>query len=510
MYQVLLVDDEEMVTQGLSRFVPWQELGFQVAGTATSVDRALEFLARQPVDLVITDVIMPVKTGLDLIACLNQQYPAIKTVILSGYSDFSYAQQAVRLGAMDYLTKPINFSAIRQLLSRVREKLDEQQRRSGRDSQLSLALTRSVIMNLCNGFPLDKEKMAQYLDVTCPITAVRLSCYTPKPLPANLPAHLASVLGRCQCVSPAENELLCVLEGTHDPADLCQILEDLVALVSVSDIPLCIGLSEQFPGYSDLALAAVQSAKALRYQMARCSAGVTPYSKMRQMYLNLKETSQQQIPDLVAALATPDRRHTLIGAFHAAFAALEAKPEVSVTTAQQFCTELLIELDAPVRQLLPDTYPRHAQLSEILMEILSARSFSEIQARVSAYLQTLLDQLPQSDDSQDALELIDRVKKYIQEHYAENLTLAVLSNVFFVCPAYLSRLFKKKTGINFVDYLTRLRVEKAKEFLALPALKVYTVAEMVGYENPRYFSRIFKDVTGMSPQDYRSSVCAGE
>ena len=254
MYQVLLVDDEEMVTQGLSRFVPWQELGFQVAGTATSVDRALEFLARQPVDLVITDVIMPVKTGLDLIACLNQQYPAIKTVILSGYSDFSYAQQAVRLGAMDYLTKPINFSAIRQLLSRVREKLDEQQRRSGRDSQLSQALTRSVIMNLCNGFPLDKEKMAQYLDVTCSITAVRLSCYSAKPLPANLPAHLASVLGRCQCVSPAENELLCVLEGTQDPADLCQILEDLVALVSVSDIPLCIGLSEQFPGYSDLAL----------------------------------------------------------------------------------------------------------------------------------------------------------------------------------------------------------------------------------------------------------------
>ena len=85
-----------------------------------------------------------------------------------------------------------------------------------------------------------------------------------------------------------------------------------------------------------------------------------------------------------------------------------------------------------------------------------------------------------------------------------------MSNVFFVCPAYLSRLFKKKTGINFVDYLTRLRVEKAKEFLALPALKVYTVAEMVGYENPRYFSRIYKDVTGMSPQDYRSSVCAGE
>ena len=122
-------------------------------------------------------------------------------------------------------------------------------------------------------------------------------------------------------------------------------------------------------------------------------------------------------------------------------------------------------------------------------------------------MQKLLHDLSQLDESQNAMELIDRVKKYIQNHFAENLTLTVLSEVFFVCPAYLSRLFKKKTGINFVDYLTNLRMEKAKEFLAIPSVKIYTVAEMVGYENPRYFSRLFKDATGVSPQEYRTMVC---
>ena len=508
MYKVLLVDDEEMVTQGLSRFVPWQELGFQVAGTAASVDKALDFLEQEMVDLVITDVMMPVKTGLDLIAILNSRYPAVKTVILSGYSDFAYAQQAVRLGALDYLTKPINFTAIRELLNRAREKLDEERQRSGTNDRLAQALTRSVIMNLCNGFALDQSKMAQYLDITCPITALRLACHTRQPLPASLGAHLLSVMGRCQIVSPAENELLCVLEGHREQSAVCAALEELVSLVSISTLPLCIGVSEEFPGYQALATAAVQAAKAMRYQMARCTAGVTPYSKMRQMYLSLKETSEEKITALVSDLATPDRRQNLVPEFQSVFTALEARPEVSLSTAQQFCTELLIELDAPLRELLPEEYPRHAHLSETLMEILSDHSLGDVQAHVTAYLQKILADLPHSDENQNAGELIARVKAYIQEHYAENLTLAVLSNVFFVCPAYLSRLFKKKTGINFVDYLTRLRVEKAKEFLAIPTWKVYTVAEMVGYENPRYFSRIFKDITGTSPQEYRASIGA--
>ena len=510
MYTVLLVDDEEMVTQGLSRFVPWEDTGFQVAGTASSADKALAFLEKTPVDLVITDITMPVKSGLDLIEALNEKYPNIKTVILSGYSDFNYAQQAIRLGALDYLTKPINFGAIRTLLERIRLKLDEESQRSGSSSRLQEVLTHSMILNICNGLPFDASKASVYLDTTCPITAVRICCRDKQPIPKDLYQEISQGMGRCQIVSPVENEILCVLEGDRTPGDILKSLQQLVELVSVGGFHMCAGVSEQFSGYSDLRIASLQAAKAMRYQKARNTSGVTCFRLMREIYLNSKEAAEKQITQLVSSLTTPDTRAALVHDFTAALSAMETRPDFSFTMAQRFCTELLIELDAPLQDLLPEDYPHHTYLSEALMDVLSAKTLPEIQGYMVNHIQRLIRDLGQLDESQNAMELIDRVKKYIQTHLAENLTLTVLSEVFFVCPAYLSRLFKKKTGINFVDYLTNLRMEKAKEFLAIPTMKIYTVAEMVGYENPRYFSRLFKDATGISPQEYRTMVCSDD
>lgn len=508
MYTVLLVDDEEMVTQGLSRFVPWEDTGFTVAGTASSADKALAFLEKTPVDLVITDITMPVTSGLSLIASLNEKHPGIKTVILSGYSDFNYAQQAIRLGALDYLTKPINFGAIRSVLERVRAKLDEESQRSGSSSRLQEVLTHAVILNICNGLPFEQAKAALYLDTTCPITAVRISCLEKQPLPEDLHPVLSQSMGACQMVSPAENEILCVLEGSRSQSDVLRSLQALAEQACVGGFHMCIGVSQQFQSYADLRMASLQAAKAMRYQKARNSSGVTPFRTVREMYLNTKEAAEAQITRLASSLSSPDSRATLVRDFTAALTAMETRPDFSFTMARQFCTELLMELDTPLQDLVPKDYPHHTYLSEALMDVLSARNLHEIREYMVGYLQKLLQDLSQLDEAQNAVELIDRVKKYIQTHFAENLTLSVLSEIFFVCPAYLSRLFKKKTGINFVDYLTNLRMEKAKEFLAIPSLKVYTVAEMVGYENPRYFSRLFKDSTGISPQEYRSAVCS--
>lgn len=508
MYKVLLVDDEEMVTQGLSRFVPWEEIGYVVAGTAVSVDKALEFLEKEMVDLVITDIMMPVKSGLDLIQVLNEKYPGIKTVILSGYSDFSYAQQAIRLGALDYLTKPINFSAIRTLLNRIRAKLDEESQRSGISSHLQETLTHSMIMNVCNGMPYEASKAAAYLDITCPITAVRIFCRDQQLLLENLCQEISRSMGCCQILSPAENEILCVLEGKRSQNEVIQRLENLVGLVSVAGVHMCAGISEQVPGYADLRKVFLQAGKAMRYQKARNNSGVTSFLLMREMYLNTQEAVEEKITQMVSSFSAPDTRTTLVADFTAALSAMETRPDFSITMAQRFCTEFLIELDTPLQNLVSEDYPHHAYLSETLVDVLSAASLPEIQAYMVGYIQRLLSELSQLDESQKDVELIDRVKKYIQNHFAENLSLSVLSEVFFVCPAYLSRLFKKKTKINFVDYLTNLRIEKAKEFLAVPTLKIYTVAEMVGYESSRYFSRIFKDATGLSPQEYRTMVCS--
>ena len=118
-YQVLIVDDEEIVCRGLKEFVKWADHGFDVAGIAYSVDEALSILEKNYIDVVFTDITMPGKSGLDLLKALSQTNKDLKTVIFSGYSDFQFAQEALRYGAVDYLTKPVNLKELENLLDKL-------------------------------------------------------------------------------------------------------------------------------------------------------------------------------------------------------------------------------------------------------------------------------------------------------------------------------------------------------------------------------------------------------
>ena len=127
-YKVLIVDDEEIVCRGLTQFVKWQEHGFQAAGSANSVEEALLQLEHMEVAVIFLDIRMPGKTGLDMLQILQQSYPGIKTVILSGFSEFSYAREAIRYGAVDYLSKPVNLQEVETLLDRLKAEFEKEGR----------------------------------------------------------------------------------------------------------------------------------------------------------------------------------------------------------------------------------------------------------------------------------------------------------------------------------------------------------------------------------------------
>ena len=128
MYQVLIVDDEEIVCRGMAQFVKWEKCGFEVAGIAASVDEALRMFKKMSIDVVFTDIRMPEKSGIDLLKEVQELYPDVKTVVLSGYSDFDYAKDAIRYGAVEYLTKPVNLGEVEELLGRLSENLERHQK----------------------------------------------------------------------------------------------------------------------------------------------------------------------------------------------------------------------------------------------------------------------------------------------------------------------------------------------------------------------------------------------
>ncbi len=119
------------------------------------------------------------------------------------------------------------------------------------------------------------------------------------------------------------------------------------------------------------------------------------------------------------------------------------------------------------------------------------------------YLRWLIALLDQSDDQSISRDVIREIQLYIRLNFAENISLNSLAEQFFLHPNYLSRLFKEKTGENFIEYLTEVRMEKVKELLKNSDRKIVEICEMTGYDNPRYFSKVFKQYTGMTPKEYR-------
>lgn len=147
-YQVLIVDDEEIVCRGLAQFVKWQEHGFEVAGIANNADDALSMIEKLHVDVAVMDIRMPGKTGLELLKILQAQYPEIKSIILSGFADFSYAQEALRCGACDYLTKPVDLQEMERLLDRLRAEFEQQQQ----EAQIKTNRLEALLLSAARGY----------------------------------------------------------------------------------------------------------------------------------------------------------------------------------------------------------------------------------------------------------------------------------------------------------------------------------------------------------------------
>ena len=150
LYRIILVDDEEEVRKGIIKKINWETLGFEVVGDAENGQDALEKIEQLEPDVIMTDIRMPYMDGLELIAKIRQKYPSMKVLIFSGYDDFEYAQQAIKLNVTEYILKPVNVEELTEILTRVRENLDKEieQRRNLdllRDSYLkSLPILREL------------------------------------------------------------------------------------------------------------------------------------------------------------------------------------------------------------------------------------------------------------------------------------------------------------------------------------------------------------------------------
>lgn len=534
LYRIILVDDEEEVRKGIIRKIDWETLGFQVVGDAENGQDALEKIEQLEPDVVMTDIRMPYMDGLTLTSWIRQKYPSVKVLIFSGFDDFEYAQQAIKLNVTEYILKPVNVEELTRILNKVRENLDQEieQRRDVdrlRESYLSsLPILRELFLNdmVRGNMPAEdiRQKLEEYkIDILGAekwLTAVinveneaveetGLTLHQEKEL---IPISVKSLLEdnlRDYCRFTAFNSavgvtLIAAVDGEKKQTSLIDLLGDICKEIKrILQVTVTIGIGyfsremEQLP-------AAYQSAvDALGYREI-VGTGKTIYiNDMEPVSRGKLQLETRDEADLIAVVKFGTREK--IEAAARSFAVRMEGARVHMRQLQVYQMSIincLIRLMQQQDLELGAMFGTDEMYAKVIYGNMKPEEFASVITEVGCRMNEAMNR----ERDKTAKKVILEAKQYILDHYQDpELSVDVMCRQLHMSPAYFSTVFKRETGQTYIAYLTEVRLDKAVELLNTTDDKTYVIAQKVGYQEQNYFSYVLKKRFGISPTKFRGS-----
>ncbi|KIL40699.1 hypothetical protein SD70_11465 [Gordoniibacillus kamchatkensis] len=535
MYTVMIVDDDLPVLEFLAASIKWEELGYRLSGTYQDPLEALEAARGSRTDVLITDIGMPGLTGLELIEALRADYPKLKAIILSCHDEFHYAQAAVKLAVSEYVLKEtMNARNISEALERLREQLDAEtnvltkSRMLEREAERNRgAMKRQFIRSTVNEPLLDTVEWSREAERF----GIRFGQH------AVLPAfgyanRVKEAADRFQSkdlfVYTIENiieELLVDCEETsmftYDTGKIVLLFPHRSQLhvnnmqkvdQTLRHIQSCL-LHYAKVSFSFLTGHPAKEARALKDQLIRLAdtkqlrfylpeSSVMSVDHLRQGFGEGGILLTQYMPALEEFRRVVfDERADLIDSYAAKwidfiqyhrFRPMEVK-------------EWLLKMALDVRMRLKSLQHYHSTFSSELMhqDVLELTSVRELELWLKDYVRQAIlwaGQVYRESHNREIMEC----QRYVYQHLDRKISLEDAAAHLHLHPSYLSRLFKRETGENFVEYVTRMKMDKAKELLENTDKTVEDIAEMLGYDNKNYFGKLFKAHTGTVPNTFRA------
>lgn len=497
-YQVLIIDDEEIVCRGLREFVKWNDHGFEVTDIAYSADEALSILEKKYVDVIFTDIKMPGKTGLDLLEIVSKEYPDIKPVILSGHSDFQFAKKALQYGAVDYLTKPVNLKEVETLLDKIHSDIEQETK----NAAVKKKRTDSLLLGAAKGYISYEKELHQNLDIEnwygVAVGLQKKEFDILEDTMQNLQNKLSAVLAGA-ILLPYETSKIFILL----PCENKQILEETIELLKnmACEEESCFwGISNIKYGMEKISEGFYEANQALNYMLVRKKEDTLFYKNIETLYEEAIPNLSDFLSEIIGTMTNNESREEAYKKVtHYLFDSYNANMDLSKL--QLMCIRGFIEIQGYLQNM--QAMQDGEVLNRALSDFMKSNSYKELEDKVILYMESLISEMDNQSKTQLSTGVIREVQLYIQQHYGDDISLQSLAKEFYIHPNYLSRLFKEKTGENFVDYLTKIRMNKVIELLTNTNYKIVEICEMVGYDNPRYFSKAFKQFFGKTPREYR-------
>ncbi|GAA0135197.1 response regulator [Paenibacillus sp. YSY-4.3] len=517
MYKVMIVDDEPKLRNGLRTLIPWESIGFEVIGTAASGKEVLRSFDTQLPDLLIVDIRIPGMSGLQLIQEIRTLGFPMRYVIVSGYADFEYARTALQLGADGYLLKPVNKDEMTSLLVDVRGKMmqEEQQQSSGRNDHPSKEwLIYSLLSGGANIDQSTVQDMAIEYELSWPEYEVVLVEFRGEASKSEAEIHrfreqLADLFNRQKrgvVLDTAAYIAILLKNPLEREQDKVELYKELQHISGVLGPYITIAAGGKVKHLLEIRQSYTASQRLLEKSFFYGQDAILcPDSSTASL-------SQVTVPD---RCDLPDVQEWGFRLFYLIDVGEGGNLESLLKDAAQIymnkgCSEQEVKeaffqmMNEVIRRISGRTW-HEANLASSPAQFLSSIYGYRTLARLVEDVLRVLEKLSIVSASSGQHSEIKKMLDFIDRHYAENLKLETLARMFNYSSAYLGQIFKNKTGEYFNTYLDKVRIQKAKEWLA-QGDKVYEAAEKAGFSSVNYFYSKFKKYDGKSPSDYQKKV----
>ncbi|RKI40064.1 response regulator [bacterium D16-51] len=504
---VLFADDEKLIRQGLRYTINWEEEGFFICGEAESGEETLEKIEKYNPDLVILDIRMPRMYGTELMKKARDRQFKGEFIILSGYSDFEYAQAALRYGASSYLTKPVDADELRSVVLTAKEKI--LQKISGENCVIHYAnkAKPTILEELLKDGQLDANINYAEFGLSFPVYQVVLyESYTPYYTAYN-PVDLLSETNNkntLECIF-ADNHNIILLKGNSAIEHFESCLKHYRAGVEKGS-PLDFLFLTYGPVISDLRdiHKSYQICCRLMERRFFCTQNQHVLS-----YKDMPDSFGSELKLEPAQTAFYSRQFiSLLQAFNrrqiAELAEKLKETLLKCNNSPESIKYFLIDIFLQIKQEILNRYPSlELPLSHnaAIIEVLSNKSYMY---EIFSYLNEQFEMIMNAIGNSSSESILDDILHYIQHNYQNDLTLEMIAKLFGYNNSYLGKMFKEKTGKNFNSYLECVRIEHAAELLKSTNFKIYEISAKTGYKNVEYFQKKFKKIMGVTPTQYRT------
>lgn len=533
MYKILLVDDEILVRDAIRENIDWGKLDCELIGDCENGKQAVEFVKTHEVDIVLTDILMPYMDGMELSHFLHDNYPDILIVIFSGFGEFEYAKKAIQYNVSEYMLKPVTAMELTKVIENMKEKLDsrkKEQRKMESLTQVSQDYHKNA--NVIRSKALDclvkcTREVQVSLDelermgITFQAASYRVAVFDidtysemyqmdmDKQQESALMAFVLFNVGdeivvreKAGVVYQEGNNRVCIIfagnrtkEFSESIHRICHEIQKKVK--EVIGLETSIGIGSWVRSPYELIYSYRLAAKAIDY---RYLLGGNLLFDMEEKKTDNSIFLINDLETLTEAIKSGDRR-----LMEETLGQIETEIKSALVEKSYACIylqQVIRAIGNTCQSLSEEPEKIIAQREALLKAVTEQRMFSQAAALVEKYAQEVFDELQELNSSSGQRQGM-LAMDYIQKNYMDPcLSLNSICSYLNISTSYFSTIFKEMTGETFIEVLTRVRMEKAKELLENTTMKNYEIAEKVGFSDPHYFGISFKKITGKTPTEY--------